>query len=103
MNQTNQIRGESQQYKLLCEAFENQTKWQRYKTVLNGFNEGKNYNPMDHRKWHNQIKTMEKYKSIHVKMVIETIYSSLLQNMHIKYIQIFKCFEIVERQPQSSK
>ncbi len=50
-----------------------------------------NYNPMDHRKWHNQIKTMEKYKSIHVKMVIETIYLSLLLNMHIKYIKIFKC------------
>ncbi len=46
MNQTNQLHGEAQHYKLWFEtkkAFENRTKTQVQDCVLNAFNEGKNY------------------------------------------------------------
>lgn len=36
--------------------------------------EGKNYNPMMHCEQHNQIKTIEKHKATHLKMLI--IYES---------------------------
>jgi len=66
MNQTNQLRGESQHYKLWFEAkkkkvVENQTEIQRniQDCELNDFNEGKNYNPMKHWEQHNQWRNIK--------------------------------------------
>ncbi len=52
MNQTNQLQGESQHYEHWFEAKKYLKIRQKDKTVY--FNEGKNYNPMKHCKWHNQ-------------------------------------------------
>ncbi len=52
MNQANQLRGESQYYKLW---FETKNIWKLYKMTKVqdfGFNEEKNYNPMKHCKWY---------------------------------------------------
>ncbi len=49
MNQTKQLQGESQYYKIWFEG-KNYFNIKRYKTVLN-FNEKMNYNPMEHCKY----------------------------------------------------
>ncbi len=56
MNQANQIRGDSQQYKLWFEAKKFLKIQQKGKNTRLGFNKGKNYNPMKHCKWYNWIK-----------------------------------------------
>ncbi len=46
--------------------------------LLYSFGEGKNYNPMKH--WNDII--MVKYKTVHLELLIISIETSLLQNMH---------------------
>jgi len=57
MNKTNQLWGESQTLIWNKKVFENLTKIPKVQDCeLNGFTEGKNYNPMMHCEQHDRIK-----------------------------------------------